>query len=73
VRIHIDRGYEKPERFQGHLREGAIRRTLRDIHIAEEWASLEDTLLPEEERLVQKGKAQLKRGQYVGWEGLKNI
>ena len=33
---------------------------------------LEDTLTPEEEKLVEKGFEQLKRGEYVTWEELKN-
>lgn len=33
---------------------------------------LEDTLTPEEEKLVKKGFDQLKRGDYVDWEELKN-
>jgi AbrB family looped-hinge helix DNA binding protein len=32
----------------------------------------EDTLTPEEEELVEKGFEQLKRGDYVTWEELKN-
>ena len=32
----------------------------------------EDTLIPEEEKLVEKGFAQLKRGEYITWEELKH-
>lgn len=32
----------------------------------------EDTLTPEEEKIVDKGFAQLKRGEYVTWEELKH-
>ena len=34
--------------------------------------ALEDTLSPEEEKLVDKGFKQLKRGEYVPWEELKH-
>ncbi len=34
--------------------------------------SPEDTLTPEEEKIVEKGFAQLKRGEYVTWEQLKH-
>jgi hypothetical protein len=64
---------KKHRNLKKRLREGAIRRAPRDIYMAEEWASLEDTLSLEEKRLVREGEAQLKRGQYVRWEGLKNI
>ena len=33
---------------------------------------LEDTLTPEEEKIVAKGFRQLKRGQFVTWDQLKN-
>ena len=33
---------------------------------------LEETLTPEEEKIVEKGFAQLKRGEYVTWEELKD-
>ena len=33
---------------------------------------LEDTLSPEEEKLVDKGFKQLKQGEYVSWEELKH-
>ena len=33
---------------------------------------LEDTLTPEEEKTVAKGFRQLKRGQYVTWDQLKD-
>ena len=33
---------------------------------------LEETLTPEEEEIVEKGFAQLKRGEYVTWEELKD-
>jgi len=39
--------------------------------MAEEWASLEDTLSREEERLVRKGESQLKKGKHVLWDDLK--
>ena len=32
---------------------------------------LEDTLTPEEEKLVRKGERQLKQGKYVLWDDLK--
>ena len=32
----------------------------------------EDTLTPQEERIVTRGFRQLKRGQYVTWDQLKN-
>jgi len=32
----------------------------------------EDTLTPEEERVIEKGFKQLKRGEYVTWEELKH-
>ena len=32
---------------------------------------LEDTLTPEEERLVRKGEKQLRQGKYILWEDLK--
>ena len=32
---------------------------------------LEDTLTPEEEKLVRKGERQLRQGQYVTWDDLK--
>ena len=34
--------------------------------------ALEDTLTPEEEKLVDEGFRQLKRGEYVSWEELKH-
>jgi len=33
---------------------------------------LEDTLTPEEERVIEQGFKQLKRGDYVTWEALKH-
>lgn len=33
---------------------------------------VDDTLSPEEEKIVQKGFEQLKRGDYVAWEKLKH-
>ena len=33
---------------------------------------LEDTLTPQEEKIVAKGFRQLKRGQFVTWDQLKN-
>lgn len=33
---------------------------------------LEDTLTPEEEKIVAKGFAQLRRGDYITWEKLKH-
>ena len=33
---------------------------------------LEDTLTPDEEKAVARGFRQLKRGEYVDWEALKN-
>ncbi|MGA2607682.1 MAG: hypothetical protein ABSH01_09520 [Terriglobia bacterium] len=32
----------------------------------------EDTLTPDEEKAVERGFRQLKRGEYVDWEALKN-
>ena len=57
--------------LQKCLREGAVCRAPRDSHMAEEWASLEDTLSREEERLVRKGESQLKKGKHVLWDDLK--
>jgi hypothetical protein len=62
---------EEQRNLKKRVREGAIRRA-RDSYMAEEWASLKDTLSLGEERLVREGEAHLKRGQYVRWEGLKN-
>jgi hypothetical protein len=63
---------KKPSDLKKLFREGAIRRATRDVHIAEESASLEDTLSFEEEKLVRKGEAQLRCGNYVRWEDVKN-
>jgi len=43
----------------------------RIVIIPKRLVDLEDTLTPEEEKLVEKGFAQLKRGEYVTWEELK--
>jgi hypothetical protein len=59
---------KKPSDLKKRLREGIIRRATRDVYIAEESASLEDTLSFEEEKFVRKGKAQLRCGNYLSWE-----
>ena len=58
------------------LREGDfIEITVKKDHLLLEpkrLMDLEDTLAPEEERAVEKGFEQLKRGEYVTWEALKH-
>lgn len=44
-------------------RDGAILRPRR--------VDADDTLTPEEERLVRKGERQLKQGKYISWDDLK--
>lgn len=59
-----------------NLKEGDfVEVTLKRDHILIEpkrLVDLEDTLTPEEEKIVEKGFAQLKRGEYVTWEELKH-
>ena len=57
------------------LREGdfveVTSRNGRIVIQAPKTVDLEDTLTPEEEKLVRKGEKQLKEGKYVLWEDLK--
>lgn len=58
------------------LKEGDfVEVTLKENHIViapKRLVDPEDTLTPEEEKIVEKGFAQLKRGEYVTWEELKH-
>ena len=65
---------KKPSDLKQRVREGAIRRASRDVHIAEESATLGDTLSFEEEELVRKGEAQAQVwcSHDVRWDDVKN-
>ena len=57
------------------LREGdsveVTRRNGRIVITPSAMLDLEDTLTPEEEKLVRKGERQLRQGKYVLWDDLK--
>ena len=57
------------------LREGdyveVMGRNGRIVIKPKELVDLEDTLTPEEEKLVRKGEKQLKEGKYILWDDLK--
>jgi hypothetical protein len=62
---------KNPSDLKKRLQQGVIRRASRDRQLADEWVSLEDTLSPEEARVVRKGESQLKCGTHVHWKDVK--
>jgi AbrB family looped-hinge helix DNA binding protein len=78
VKIRTNRQLTIPKRIFDTLglREGDfIEITLKKDQILLEpkrLIGLEDTLTPEEERVVEEGFGQLKRGDYLTWEALKH-